>query len=189
MIDQMTSQSNALPSYLYHASTRIYLVGNVIGPYTANTFVGQCVKDDNHKRAEETLEEFRNGEHISRSSAIYCFDKPAHCKAFGDAEHRPDTFFIYKVTATQQTGHPIALVDHIYRLYQQGAGEGKINASAKEYGSPVRGWTYLEYLCSTCKVVSVIDPNHYIADMADHLSREDRLKDSKLCKDDFALEP
>lgn len=116
---------------------------------------------------ERVLEECRPVEFTSRKSAIYCFDKLAHCKRFGDAQHLPAAYLIYQVVSDQEVGHPIEIVDHIYRLVKSGACQATIYKAAKEYWDPDSDWKYLEYLCSICQVATIIEPSQYEMSMPD----------------------
>jgi hypothetical protein len=162
LMAQATTQGRR---HYFHASLRQYSIGEGIGPLPIGergNFVARHPQGGAEERAEQALEDCRPDDKIGRARCIFLFDSPEQCIVHYDAEYRgaPQNYFIYTVSATERTGHPMALVDHIallIRTSHDNINHDLVNRMATEYWSPIQRWRFPEFLCESCTVLGCVN--------------------------------
>lgn len=148
----------------YHASQRHYSVGEAIGPLPNDQhgyFVSSHPEGSPQAQAEQKLKICRPANRIGRERCIFLFNSLEQCILYFDAEynHNPQNYFIYTVTAPENTGHPMVLVDRMAKLLNTSSQIDStfVDRIANEYWTPTRKWKFPEFLCNSCTVLGCVE--------------------------------
>ena len=173
----------------YHVSTELHVAGKLMGPFGVddfNFFVGQPAAGEHHVETEAILEQNRpRGEQTPRNKAIYLFESIEQCSWYGDRQHKND-YFVYEVEAVTGRRLPMAIVDHIFRLYKNKGNGESISKAAYEYWNPGVKWRFFEFLCESCIVKSCTARNELSCDSQRYaITGMDYSLDLERCKSEF----
>ena len=173
----------------YHVSTELHVAGKLMGPFGVddfNFFVGQPAAGEHHVETEAILEQNRpRGEQTPRNKAIYLFESIEQCSWYGDRQHKND-YFVYEVEAVTGRRLPMAIVDHIFRLYKNKGNGESISKAAYEYWNPGVKWRFFESLCESCIVKSCTARNELSCDSQRYaITGMDYSLDLERCKSEF----
>lgn len=158
---------------LYHASSKNYANGNIVGPFEQNSFFINTIMPNGHQNVEHILEQARPKEMPSRMEAVYAFADPAQCICYMKAQGAAQ-FFLYQVGMASKATCPMPLVD-IIRNHIDSARVAE--ALAQEYWEPKGQWKFTEYLAKSMQIVAEVDRNQYDMQVyAAHLQYQEDVK-------------
>lgn len=142
---------------LYHVSTKLYSVGDIISVnnFSSTTEYYQNSEGRGKKWIDDYLDSIRPQDAPSRKRTIYAFDSLANCGAFIGRDF--NNFHYYKVEMDDPVVCPMCLTD---KLEVDNIEKNAIIGN--EYWRPTIAWSFLEYLKEEMIVIEILPPPNFL---------------------------